>query len=622
MSYLSQSLRLHFAGQFQATVSTVNNDVTHFNNEKFQPNFQERQEGRTHPNGWWNPEGDGVWRMLGCAITSAFMNDGSPAAASDPALTFSIADSDDSAPAKIVDLDPQQQMVSTLFGLTIRIANTGGETLMSGDFEPSAFTELWSKVRSSAGGDAAFGAMWQSVITVKTWGDVSSSPFLTALKASADANEDLLSIKFNVDLYSMSWPTPGKEGGNDFCRGRVVGTIGPATPKEPARFVIGRQLFSIPPTGQNSTDVNFCSAVVDQDRGVVRLDLGNALPVNGDGTVTSLGDLFLQINEAGTTTPVGTLPQSVYATPGWYPTTAGVVEFPIPDGSLSVLQSQPLQIALASDSAAPSATEQADGSYLRADLFVYRLSPGESATVDFYATRFGQPDVGATIEFFDNPSQLQGTPAPAGTQPGTLAKSGDPYICAPDSALAHSTSITTDATGKAGLTLTGGDPLSFRSYIDGQIFGVGYQLATQNQSALTNPWNFLSVLVFDDFTPDNPPTWWGSVEPIFQQYANLYPVMARFIDLGNFEQVIGYARMLQHAFSLPDCDPNAMPVTRDLSPAKRRAILAWLANPLEGTRPAPAPPGSLTLEATMQIPSETSLQGGKTAAMARRVCQS
>ena len=116
MSYLSQSLRLHFAGQFQATVSTVNNDVTHFNNETFDPSFQER------PGGWWNPQGDGVWRLMGCRITSAYLADGQEAAGDDPVLQMQIADSDDSAPAKIVDLDPQQQMVSMIFGLTVRIA--------------------------------------------------------------------------------------------------------------------------------------------------------------------------------------------------------------------------------------------------------------------------------------------------------------------------------------------------------------------------------------------------------------------------------------------------------------------------------------------------------------------
>jgi hypothetical protein len=45
--------------------------------------------------------------------------------------------------------------------------------------------------------------------------------------------------------------------------------------------------------------------------------------------------------------------------------------------------------------------------------------------------------------------------------------------------------------------------------------------------------DFLSVLVWDDFTPDMPPTWLGSIRPILTQYANLYPIMANFINLGD-----------------------------------------------------------------------------------------
>lgn len=631
MSYLSQSLRLHFAGQFQATVSTVNNDVTHFNNATFDPSFQER------PGGWWNPAGDGVWRLLGCAITSAFMADGSAAPSSDPVLTFSLADSDDSAPAKLVDLDPQQQLVSTIFGLTVRIADAQGNTLMKGAFEPAAFTELWNKVWSTAGGDAAYGAMWQSVVQMCEWGDVSASAFLTALKASADANGGLLSIKFNVDLYSMKYPTPGNAGGENFCRGRIVGTLGPASVDEPRRFVLGRQLYPVMVGG--GAVVNFCAAVVESDQSLVRIDLGNALPVKGDGSFFPLGDLLLRMTdpESQRAVIVGKLPQSTYSDPGWYRHTAGVVEFELSADAQALIARNPLQIAIGGSTASPvMAQEMQDGLYVRADLFVFRLSQGEKKTVTLYATQFGQPYANQQIVFFDNPSQLQGAPAPEGTAPGTLVD-GAPYIDAPADGVTYPDSVSTDANGRAEITLTGGDTQNFRAYIDGQVYGVGYALADQGYAAgtgpvqsinntdaiLANSWNFISVLVFDAFTPDSPPTWWGSMEPIFKQYANLYPVMARFVDLGDYEQVKSYARMLLHAFSLPDEDPNAMPVTRDLSPAKRAAILQWLKNPLLGTPPSAPPPRALLAKASapnadIEATPDALHQGGKAAAMLRR----
>ena len=173
MSYLDP-LRLHFAGRFQANVSTVNNDPGHFDNAIFQPAWQ-TMEGinMNPPNGWFNPEGDADWRFLGCAITSAWMPTAtSPSAAvpaSDPVLACLIADSDAKAPAKLVDLDPEQQLVSEIWGLQVRIADADGNTLLRGDYDPAAFIDIWDRATISAGGDADAGAMYQSILTNLQW---------------------------------------------------------------------------------------------------------------------------------------------------------------------------------------------------------------------------------------------------------------------------------------------------------------------------------------------------------------------------------------------------------------------------------------------------------------------
>lgn len=617
MSYLSNNLRLHFAGCFQASVSTVNNDVTHFDNAAFQPNFQERQT-KLAPNGWWNPSGDGVWRLLGCAVTSAFMPDGTPVPNTDGVLATSVADSDESAPAKIVDLDPQQQMVSTIFGLQVRIADASGNTLMRGNFDPAAFTELWGKIQGGQGGDMAFGAMWQSVVTVTEWGDVSASPFLLALQASAAANQNLLSMKFNVDCYSMSWPVPGTPGSDQFCRGRLVGTLGPASVAEPRHFVLGRQLMVLQSDANQNPLINYCAAVVDTTAGVIRLDLGNALRVDSSGTVMNMGALNLVVTPQGANAPV-VIGEIDYTAANWYQNTAGVVEVPLPTNLVAVVASNPLGLTMANlgtgvlTGEVPASTANGinypGGLYVRADLFVFRLSPNEAANVNFYATCYGQPYTGQVISLGLDPNGLQG---------GT----GDPDVGTPAGGISFPASLTTDLNGQATLTLTGGNTQNSRGYIDGQIYGVGYILTTQSPSYPPNPWNFISALVFDAFTPDSPPTWHGSMQPIFQQYANLYPVMLRFIDLGNLQQVLGYTNMLQLAFGLPIEDPNCMPVTRDLSPAKRTAILEWLSNPLEGTPPAATP--SLAVKALATPPpalAAAAAKGGKSAAMARRIGQ-
>ncbi len=632
MSYLSQRLRLHFAGQFQATVSTVNNDVTHFNNATFLPSYQQRMTGNAPDelNGWWNPAGDGVWRLLGCAITSAFMADGTAASPTDAVLTLSVADSDNTAPAKLVDLDPQQQMVSMIFGLKIRLANATGQTLMRGEFAPAAFTDLWSKIQGSQGGDMALGTMWQSVITVTEWGNLSASPFLQALQAAAEANGHLLSIKFNVDCYSMNWPTnPPTPGDNQFCRGRIVGTIGTAATAEPRHFVLGRQLLALQSDSTGNPYINYCAAVVDPAAGVIRLDLGNALPVDSSGNQLDIGSLSLVVSPPGAAGPtaIGTIP---YLIAGWYRQTAGIVEVPLPAGLASVVANNPLGL-LASQRPAGVLTGEnppttADGvnypggRYVRADLFVFRLGPGETAPVNFYATAYGQPCAGQVID-------LQLNPAGLGWQ------AGEPDVGTPAGGLLFPASVTTGADGRAVVTLTGGDTANARGYIDGQVYGVGYALADESPADPANSWNFISVLVFDAFAypPGILPTWNDSFLPgtglrhIFEQYANLYPVMSRFINLGDYQQVKAYASMLVVAFGLPVENPNYMPVTRDLSPGKRAAILAWLQNPLEG--PPPPPPDAKRLQAAAPAPSPSptvaaaaaAARGGKTAAMARRL---
>ena len=127
MSYLNP-LRLHFAGSFQAAPSTVNNDPTHFDNRHFRPSYQKFGEHGT--NGWWNPRGNADVRLIGCQVTAAWQ-DGKPVSG-DSILQCSIADSNTRVAAKLVDLDPEQQMVSEIWGLEVRICTADGSTLVKG----------------------------------------------------------------------------------------------------------------------------------------------------------------------------------------------------------------------------------------------------------------------------------------------------------------------------------------------------------------------------------------------------------------------------------------------------------------------------------------------------------
>ncbi|RMQ49805.1 hypothetical protein ALQ04_01311 [Pseudomonas cichorii] len=628
MSYLN-SLRLHFAGKFQANVSTVNNDAGHYDNAAFKSSYQQLEGPHMKPpNGWFNPQGDAAFRLLGCTINSAW----TPAGAvnqSDPVLRYIIADANSRVPAKMVDLDPEQQLVSEIWGLEVRIADINGDTLLSGQFLPAAFIDIWDRATGSGSGDIGAGATYQSVLNNLQWGDVSGSTFLSQLKQTTETT-GLLSIKFNVDGLNMTNTSP------DFMCGRIAGTIGPYLADEPRHLVIGRHFMaSASPQGNFFTPVggiNFFPAVIDTGASCIYLDLGNALSTTAPGAgLNDLGDLKLGAYEplltptrpTGTIIPLGTVASQgidgYSSNADWYAKTAGIVVLPL---SAQQLQIARTNVLVLSGNKGIVINEWANAAFIRADKFVYRLSPDEKVDIPVYAMQYGQPLAGISVSFTLDPSQLQASPDP-------ILVMKPPPVGKPENALQFAETAVTDVNGKAVLSLGTSDPGVPRSFknsnsaIDGQVYGIRPAFTDAGMNAgPVNQWDFISFLLWSGYRIPAAPTW-DDIQPIFQQYANLYPVMLRFLNMADFDSVVKTAGLLTLAFSLDIHDANSMPVTRDLSPAKRQAILAWLKNPLPGTRTEPEA-AHLTRETTSSTPPEeaapvNAARGGKAAAVARRL---
>ena len=623
MSYLDPP-RLHFAGKFAATISTVNNDPTHFDNATFLPEYQERMADNPPPmNGWFSPRGDGDWRLMGCKVTSAVGADGKPVSG-DAVLGYLVADSDRLPPAKLVDLDPEQQLVSEIWGLEMRICDVAGNNLLRAAFQPVGFMDIWTRSIGSGGGDNSAAAMYQSVLHDPEWGDISGSPFLIALQAAAP--DGRLSVKFNVDGINLNWNDP------DFLRGRITGTIGVAAPGEPDHFVRGRQFMATSSGAQGfpvpSGGLNNCVASVDATNQVIRLDLGNALPTGeAGGPLADIGKLTLFCNDPASPQAFA-IGDIAYTGADWYETTAGVVDLPIPAEAQGAVPNNQLWITKPeSGGSAYAIAEPPTGLHCRADQFVYRLEAGEAQSIRVYASQFGQPYANARIRVIQDPYQLQ--PYPGAPPPGV-----------PTEVLSFPDTIQADVNGVAPLRIAASAPGNPRGYIDGQVYGIRPMLAETVAPGAVYPfdmWEFVSVLVFDSFVPDEPPTWWGSLQPIFQQYANLYPLMADIVDLADYDSVCAMREMLLMAFEQPIESPNSMPVTRDLSKAKRAAILRWLrevgpdGKPLPGplvaprasARPRPAGARAEGLAAAEANggppPGIDPAQGGKAAAAARRL---
>jgi hypothetical protein len=629
MSYLDIP-RLYFAGHFQADVSTINNDVRHFSNEGFREKYQTMSGG-----GGWNPEGTGIYRLIDCRITGARLERGSVSTSTeDPVIGMALENSDDHVFGKIVDLDPQQQMVSQIWGMRLRLSDGKEKALFSGEFVPAAFTNLWLRQQTGVRMDQQLGAIFQSVLRAVEWQGSASSRVLDALRAASD--DGYLAINLNVYGYGRDPAIPR------YTLGRVAGTIGPYQAGEPRHFVMGRQLIAALDPSQDvypfvpANGVYSFQAKVHADDKILTVDLGNSLQiVDASGALAPVGTLQMGVLKTTdpdalqtTVTPdqVAILGTIDYQRAGWYETTAGIQDFDFSANPWCVANISSRPLALLSPRSDGNydvrVQETLGGLYVRADDFVCRINTGNTAEVDLYASKYGAT-LSASLTFGTNSGMMGGTGA--GDQPLDPPVT-TPVIEDPANGISRPATLGTDGRGKAVLKIQANrlTPANPRGYIEGQLYGVGYGLTERPAGSLDNFWNFISILVFSPFEAPAQPTWYSDIRPILQQYGNLYPIMSKhLVQLDDYASVVEHLKILDLAFSLPIEDPNHMPVTRDLSDSKRAMILKWMSTPgsdglpLKGDpamRPPPPPPPTATLsDVTLHL--DPLQVAGKTAVM-------
>jgi hypothetical protein len=580
VSYLD-SPRLHFKGWFQADVSTINNDVRFYQNASFVPEYQQLNQ-----NGSWNPEGTGVFRLLDCFVTGGFLNGKQlTAPTDDPAIGMTVQNATDRAPGKLVDLDPQQQMVSQIWGMQVRVVGHETQTLLQGEYEPAAFINLWKRQQSGVPQDQQLAASYQSVLDEIAWPNASSSPLLQALQAAAQ--DGMLSIDFNVYGYGRDFTI------SRYTMGHITGTIGPYLTGEPKHFVVGRQMiadmshFPVPAGG-----VGTLQAKWSQQDSSLTVDFGNSFPIrDANGPLMDIGAVWLgvlttnppSVQATVTDQQVVLIQEVPYRQPDWYGQTAGVQTFDLTTNleARKLLNGCPLVLLTPASKTTWTVLlqESIDGVYVRADSYVFRIDPGETQHVEFYASRFGVPLPDAAISLKPTEGFMGGSGGGENVSPQTRPAAAIPTIGTPPDGVRYDPSIKTDQNGYAALKLTASEngPGTPRGYISGQLYGIGYQLAVQPPGYISNPMNYVSILAFSKKEVPEIPTWYADIQRLFTQYGNLYPIMSRYVvDLRDYASVVTRLNILKLAFSLPRRDPNHMPVTRDLSAGDRATILKWM----------------------------------------------
>lgn len=581
VSYLD-SPRLHFAGWFQADVSTINNDVRFYQNASFVAEYQQLEQ-----NGSWNPEGTGVFRFLDCIVTGGFLNGRQVTTdADDPVISMTVQNAADRAPGKLVDLDPQQQMVSQIWGMQVRLVDSGTKTRFRGEYKPAAFTNLWQRQKEGVRRDQQLAACYQSVLDEVVWFDLSDSPLLKELQAATEAAR--LSIEFNLYGYGRDSSIPR------YTMGRVAGTIGPYFKGEPKHFVQGRQMVAVAPNfTQPAGGINNLQGKLAQDQQSVTFDFGNTFPIQkADSGLMDIGKVLAGVLKTNpdsvpskvTTDGVVLIGEVLYLPENWYRQSAGVQSFDLSSNAAAreLIETCPLVLLTPLPDAGGYKVllqESVGGLYVRADSNVFRIDPGETQSVDFYASRFGLPLKNVTIRIASTQGFMGGSGAGDTVTPAPHPTATIPTIGIPADYLRYLPSIVTDGGGHASLAITASDsgPGKPRGYISGQLYGIGYQLADKPAGYVSNPLNYVSILAFSTKRVPDIPTWYRDIQQLFTQYGNLYPIMGRYVvDLRDYHSVVSRIEVLDLAFSLPINDPNHMPVTRDLGASDRATILKWL----------------------------------------------
>ncbi|MCM8530596.1 MAG: hypothetical protein NE330_05485 [Lentisphaeraceae bacterium] len=630
MSYFNYP-RLHFSGKFMTDVSTFNNYPGNYTADGDLSKMQL----------FWNPNGTGGFDFEDCVVTKVDYADGTSATtpSEDSIVGQSVsAVKEFILKSAMVDLDPRQQIVSTIFGLKMQL---GEEQSVVGDFSPTPFNGIWNFPANTAL------ANYQGTLSDLSFTDNPTSKFLQQAKS-----ESKLSVNFAVSQYNISPPlysfntktfvkmkaagvpedvladmkflqglsqyqgTNGDKKGDiptesyvkkllsenlkpevyneyintileitkkdytnstpfDFKRGSVVGTIGPSEAAEPTFAVAQRALVPQCPnhssfvyfnysetTGSKVLQANFSTAFkLEEDTSISPLPIklqgaenlffaifknnsfkpqdvellhDEPLPLTDDFYVSKSGYLDVLVNADVSETPVGIVRQNKF-----------VGKSGAPEVSYEVIHA-----------------ENTSGYYMRADKFVYRMNPnvtdeqyGEKAEFKVHLYKFGVP-ASASENISISLSQFN-------------VNGGTTQIEFDGAALAFDSTTVPTENGIATFKMTASEPSKpVPDNLDGDVFLINYNFGDQKLSSVYTPasGDTISVHVYESEVS-------LTGKEVLQQYGEIYPVMSWLMDESLVKERKG---MVLSLLQQPLSSIAHMPVTRDMSIAKRKLAIEWV----------------------------------------------
>ncbi len=636
MSYLDCP-RIHFIGLFFTNPGNLNNKVANYDPTKpLNPNtgLYRNQEGKAlfwlekckvtsvaSPEGWirTSPLDDA---LVGAAVKSLH-----------PTNPPRDEDTTGMSLAKIVDLDPDMQFRTEVYGLRIYV-EIDGDGGFYGDFGVSQARDLWFYRRGDGypplvGGVQVAVATWHQRLRVARWIEPTKrSPVFDALSKRA---ADGLDVRLTVDMYQTRLDKEFEKG-NRFGFGRLSGVIGPADLGEPEQIVPGRRLYdarsfvkSTPASpievvtrheaekavGAGAANDDWketewaCNATdfrVVKNNTLLLIDLAATFPIGAfsrgasdltfvgseassvsvytthDGrTFTALAN-GARINPAYIQHPDGVLDEKDCL----WPEHAGVVQITLtPDDQKRIAARDRVAIQVYPPPSPKDKypepkmmvlLENEGGWYVNVDRASVRMEPKGSMEVPLYVYRWGLPQKSV-------PLGLSLERRVRNSDKGCSEDTEDFLLNGPTPAKTVGAFILTISTTSGAKA-----PQESREPMDSQLYFIDSSGSKPSLVVGQDNWMspddptvpLFSFLFWQNKRVKANPTWSEDIGPILAGYARLYPGMKEVLDISNLEVVMAYADALRGHFRMSDQKAGYMPVVHDMSPGTVDMIVSWL----------------------------------------------
>lgn len=633
-SYLDYP-RVHFAGEFRVDSTVINN---------FRCNFRMDHDIPYNDPPEMHDYGSNSFLFYNAVVTGMVRVNGSLIENSEGDRLFGqeIVTNIDRPFAKLVDLDVDCQMHSTIYGMNFGIRNAEGKLLLYGNWTPcvianflwyqlTCFTDVDKCLLEYSPSGESFSAQSTTTLTNIKWAsDADLTPFLSTLKEKlTESKQDHLAIR--ITLHSFKYT------GNRAGLGWVEGVIGiPNT--DDALCVPGQrimhQVSGSQPKGLNYDICQNCTyGGKNISQGSIWLGPtpfkvqvesgGSAARVSVDFSSTVVMDNYRNIrdikklelavyDESQNFKVIGEFKN--YTDKATYTVKSGIYDFFVDDGDIvPLLQDNPMvviqttcaeadpdevynsqpgkPVSIVSQNGtqtictAPIATvllKEHEYFIRPKGYYVGRLDAHKKSSdqQQVYITRYGKiPTDNLTLTVNSMLNPEMATPVPAIPCDGVVGKFKD---------YDRENGIATFEFRKGahipelriyGQPMCKGDD-RITIPIDGQVYFFYYSINGHEDQAFQRIQTV--YLAHSDVNYTRLYTWLRDVSPIFTQYARLTPMMRTILDLSNYQDVTKPHNrdLLRKNLVLDFYDPAYMPTTRDLSPVKRAMILEWLSNPL------------------------------------------